>query len=247
MHYKVAELNVICSRAGWRLQPLNDREPDLVVLTDALGCFLSDADGQAQAGLKACHINQVRSLHRWKRARYQWQRGRDQGKEEEWNINKRGTRYACMKLPHLKLACASSWKDISKWPLLSDSFLDATHSELPRTWQVNNVISWCVQTVPLTTVKYQHKANRADVYAAVWGVLRHLAAFQTQSFNWKTLLSFQFSSPTGGKIKANTSIKIPNILPSRKTKCNMTWTERVCSSPSMQNQYPSSFCSHLYT
>lgn len=64
MYYKVVELNVICCHAGWRLQPLNDREPDLVALTDALGCFLSDADGQAHAGLKACHINQVRSLHR---------------------------------------------------------------------------------------------------------------------------------------------------------------------------------------
>lgn len=58
---------------------MNDREPDLVVLTHALGCFLSDADGHA--GLKACHINQVRSLHRYKNkeinARYQQQRGHE--------------------------------------------------------------------------------------------------------------------------------------------------------------------------
>lgn len=27
-----------------------------------LGVFLPDADGQAHAGLKACHINQVQSL-----------------------------------------------------------------------------------------------------------------------------------------------------------------------------------------
>lgn len=64
MQYKGAEINVICCLAGWRLQPLNDREPDLVALTHALGCFVSDADGQAHTGLKACHINQVRSLHR---------------------------------------------------------------------------------------------------------------------------------------------------------------------------------------
>lgn len=41
---------------------MNDREPDLDLLTHALGCFLPDADGQEHAGLKACHINQVQSL-----------------------------------------------------------------------------------------------------------------------------------------------------------------------------------------
>lgn len=62
-HLNSAGINVICwSDFCWRLQPLNDREPDLVLLTHALGCFLPDADGQALAGLKACHINQVQSL-----------------------------------------------------------------------------------------------------------------------------------------------------------------------------------------
>lgn len=78
----------VAVHSGWRLQPLNDREPDLVALTHALGCFLSDADGQAHAGLKACHINQVLSLHRWKHARYQ--RGSEQREEKEWNKNKEG-------------------------------------------------------------------------------------------------------------------------------------------------------------
>lgn len=164
----------------------------------------------------------------------------DKFREKKRNESKtrkggRGTRCSCIKLQYLEFACESSWNDISKWPLLSDSFLDATHLELLRTWQVNSVISWCLQTVALTTVKYQHKANRADVYVAVWGVL---SAFQLQTFTWKTLLSFEFSSASVGKIKPNADIK---------TKCDMTCTQRVPSSPAMQNQYPSSFCSHLYT
>lgn len=43
---------------------MNDREPDLVLFINALGCFLPDADGQAHTGLKACHINQVQLLQR---------------------------------------------------------------------------------------------------------------------------------------------------------------------------------------
>lgn len=162
--------------SGWRLQPLNDREPDLIALTHALGCFLSDADGQAHAGLKACHINQVLSLHRWKHARYQQQRGREQRKEKEWNKNKKRKEEQDMPAQSCSMwnwhvFPADDNKLYSEWPLPGESFLDVTHSELLRTWQVNNIISSCVQAVPLTTVKYQHKANTAYVYATAWGAV----------------------------------------------------------------------------
>lgn len=166
----------VAVHSGWRLQPLNDRESDLAALTHALGCFLSDADGQAHAGLKACHINQVLSLHRWKHARYQQQRGWEQREEKEWNKNKEGEEEQDMPAQscsmwslHVFPADDNKWYC---WPLHGDSFLNVTHSEFLRTWQVNNIISACVQTVPLTMVKYQYKANTA--YAAAWGALCHV-------------------------------------------------------------------------
>lgn len=115
--------------------------------------------------------------------------------------------------------------DISEWPLSGDSFCDVTHSELLRTWQVNNIISSCVQTVPLTMVKYQHKANTAYSYTAAWrSSLPCLSAFHPQKFTCKTLLQFQFFSTLDSKLQPNIDIEIPNIGPSHKTKCDMTCT-----------------------
>lgn len=213
----------VAVHSGWRLQPLNDREPDLVVLTHALGCFLSDADGQAHTGLKACHMNQVLSLHRWKHARYQQQWGREQREEKEWKKTRRGKRSKiCL---HKVAVCGVGMcfqlmitNDISEWPPPSDSFLDVTHSELLRTWQVNNIISSCMQTAPLTTVKYQHKANTAYIYAAACGAVCHVCLHFIPKHS---PIQFLFSSALDGKTKPTLTLRSQTL--DRPIKQNATW------------------------
>lgn len=136
--------------------------------------------------------------------------------------------------------------DISEWPLLGDSFLDVIHSELLRTWQVNNIICSCVQTVPLTTVKYQHKANTASVTLQPEELFATSVCDSSTNIHLENIITISILFTYSSTIEANIDIEIPNIGPFHETKCDMTCTQRVSSSPAMQNQYPSSFCSHLY-